>query len=157
MDNERNRTSEDDLYLRDAAPADGPFVLWLEEVCMKDYAVALWGEWLQSATWDKIDLTDHQIIELEGQAVGCIASTRFEDSLRVNKLYLRPDYQNRGIGANVLKSVIERARLLGLPIRLSVLTTNPALKFYLREGFSVEAETAERRTLVMNSHPQSGI
>ena len=157
MDKERIQTSEDDLYLRDAAPTDGPFVLWLEEVCMKGYAVALWGEWLQSATWDKIDLTDHKIIELQGQAVGCVATTRFEDCLRVNKLYLSPDYQNRGIGANVLKKIIEKARHLGIPIRLSVLTTNPALKFYLREGFSVEAETAERRTLVMKLDSQSDI
>ncbi len=85
------------------------------------------------------------------------AAARFEDSLRVNKLHLRPDYQNRRNSAGLHKSVIERASLLGIPIRLRVLTTNPALKFDLRAGFSVEAETAERRTLVINSHLQFGI
>jgi len=157
MENKNIWTGNGNLHLRDAAPADGPFLLWLEEACMKDYAIALWGEWLQPATWDKIDLNSHQIIEAEGKAVGCIAITHSEQFLRVDKLYICPSSQNLGIGTNVLESVIKRARLLGLPIRLSVLTTNPALKFYLREGFSVAAETAERRTLAMTSHLQSGI
>ena len=77
-----------------------------------------------------------------------------------NKLYVGPDCQNRGIGASVIKDVVKRVSPFGLPIRLSVLTTNPTLKFYLREGFSVETETTERRTLVLfsdrNLHADAG-
>jgi hypothetical protein len=30
---------------RPATAADKPFLLWLEEACMREYAVALWGAW----------------------------------------------------------------------------------------------------------------
>lgn len=62
----------------------------------------------------------------------------------MDKLYIDPEFQNRGTGAQVLRKVVEEARKAGLPTKLSVLTTNPARKFYEREGFVVEAETPER-------------
>lgn len=141
-------TSQNEPNLRKATNEDGPLVLWLEEICMKDYAIALWGKWRQSATLEEINLTGHQIIEFDSQAIGCVATTRQEGFLQVDKLYLGPDFRNRGIGAHVLRRIVKCDGHSSLPVRLSVLTTNPALKFYLREGFAVESETAERRFLV---------
>lgn len=114
---------------------------------MKEYAIALWGEWLRSATLKTVDIAGHQIVELDSQAIGCVATTRYENYLRINKLYISPDFQNRGFGAEVL-SQIDEGNPADNPIKLSVLTTNPALKFYLREGFSVEKKDAERYSLV---------
>ena len=34
---------------------------------------------------------------------------------------------------------------MGMPVRLSVLATNPALEFYLRHGLRIFEETSERR------------
>lgn len=41
--------------------------------------------------------------------------------------------------------MLGEARAIGLPLRLSVLTTNPAVAFYQREGLRIYDETAERR------------
>lgn len=135
------------IHLRTATKADAPFILWLEEVCMKVFATALWGTWRASTSLEALDPSNHQIIEIKGAPVGCLAVKVQTDALQVNRLYLAPTHQNRGIGAAVLRSTIALADGLGLPVKLRVLTTNPALKFYLREGFSVVHETAERRVL----------
>lgn len=97
MDTKRNRQSDGGLGLRVATLADGLFVLWLEEVCMKEYAIALWGEWRKSQALEKFDPSYHQIIEMENRAVGCIAITSFEDFLRVDKLYISPDHRKANL------------------------------------------------------------
>ena len=136
------------IRLRGAENTDAPFLLWLEEVCMKKYATALWGEWRPSATLESVDLTGHEIIEVADQAAGCVATAVHPDHLLVKRLYLALRYRNRGIGALVLRRLIQIADARAIPVKLSVLTTNPAVRFYRREGFSVQAETRERRTMI---------
>lgn len=115
---------------------------------MRGYAEALWGSWRPSATMGTLPLDGHEIVLLDGEAVGCVAATWHADHLFIDKLYIAPAFQNRGLGAQVLRRKVEEAAARGLPVKLSVLTTNPARKFYEREGFSVETETAERRRMV---------
>ena len=143
------------LRVRRAAPADGPLVLWLEEVSMKKHATALWGSWRPAARLQDLDLTDHRIIEQGDEAIGCLAMRRTESCLKLARLFIAPDHRNRGVGAHVLRAVVEQAIERGMPVRLSVLVTNPAIGFYLREGFSVERETVERRELVRYSDDQA--
>ena len=71
--------------------------------------------------------------------------TWYADHMFIEKLYVHPTFQGRGIGAVTLKSKTDAAGGAGVPTKLSVLTTNPADRFYRREGFILEAETAERR------------
>lgn len=133
------------INLRSARRPDVGYLLELEETCMRGYAEALWGSWRPSDTVETLDLTGHEVIELDGQACGCIAVTWHPDHLFVEKLYIDPAYQRRGIGAYALRVKTEAAANKGLPTKLSVLTTNPADRFYRREGFTLETETAERR------------
>jgi ribosomal protein S18 acetylase RimI-like enzyme len=111
------------------------------------------GNWRPSDTAETISLNGHDMIELHGKPVGCIAVRWHPDHLFIDKLYIDPAFQNRGIGAQVLRQRVREAAERGLPTKLSVLTTNPAQKFYEREGFSVEAETEERRRMVILSLP----
>lgn len=57
----------------------------------------------------------------------------------------RSAYQGRGIGAVALRAKTNIAAERGLPTELSVLTTNPADRFYMRESFTLETETHGRR------------
>lgn len=155
MDQNTDNLLAVNVRLRDAKAADGPFVLWLEEVSMKEHATALWGEWRPSSTLAALDLSEHQIIEYRGVNVGCVALNWSHDCLFVARLFLGPDSRNRGIGAHVLRFVVQQAIERGIPVRLSVLRTNPAINFYLREGFSVEEETTERRELIKQPFDQS--
>jgi ribosomal protein S18 acetylase RimI-like enzyme len=138
--------------LRPAEKSDAGYILMLEEACMRAYAVALWGNWRPSATPETLDITDHEIIEDEAKAVGCIAVTWYPEHLFIEKLYIDPAFQNRGLGALALRAKVAEAAARGLPTRLSVLTTNPANRFYEREGFTVETETPERRRMVRFNH-----
>ena len=145
-----NFSSEDIPFkLRDATAADASFVLWLEEISMKDHAIALWGSWRSSASLENYDLANHQIVDCEGQAVGCVAYRLTDQYLRLNRIFLNPAFQNRGLGARILREITSLADSLGLATKLEVLVTNnSALKFYLREGFVVSKVTAEKRTLI---------
>ena len=129
---------------RAAVPGDEPDLHWLEEACMRDYAVALWGSWRPRPA-DALILDEHRLIVADGEDAGCVSVTPRADHLWVNKLYVAPAYQKRGYGAFALRQVLGEAAAFGLPLRLSVLTTNPAVAFYRREGLVIYEETAERR------------
>ncbi|WP_417623188.1 GNAT family N-acetyltransferase [Parasphingorhabdus sp.] len=131
--------------LRSATRSDALYLLKLEEACMRAYAEALWGAWRPSDTAETLDLSGHEIIELGGRPCGCVAVSWQPDHMFVEKLYIDPAYQGRGIGAVALKAKTSIAAKKGLPTKLSVLTTNPADRFYTREGFTLEAKTPERR------------
>ena len=133
------------IALRPAEISDAKYLLELEETSMRGYAEALWGNWRPSATVETLEIAGHEIIELNGRAVGCIAVTWHSDHMFVEKLYIDPEFRSQGIGASALRSKTDAAAAMGLPTKLSVLSTNPADRFYRREGFTLEAETPERR------------
>jgi ribosomal protein S18 acetylase RimI-like enzyme len=135
------------IEFRTARRADARYVLGLEEACMRAYAEALWGHWHASDTPATMCLGGCYIVECEGEAVGCVQVSHRGDHLWIEKLYIDPDYQNRGLGAQVLQHVLAAAAREQLPVRLCVLTTNPAQAFYERAGFVVCEETAERRIM----------
>jgi GNAT superfamily N-acetyltransferase len=128
---------------RAACEHDKPFLRWLEEVCMRDCAVALWGVW-RPCPEERLVLPDHRIILSNGDDAGCVAKTAFADHIWVDRLYIAPRHQRRGLGSAVLRMVIADAAASGLPVRLSVLSTNPAVAFYIRERLRVYQETPER-------------
>lgn len=138
-----NTTAPNDLTLRPASDQDSSLVDHLEEVCMRDYATALWGQWLPRPE-GPFPADQHRIIVHSGIDVGCVETIRQPDHLWLNKFYLLPAYQRRGIGAIILKRMVDEAAALGLPLRLSVLTTNPAQAFYRREGFREIKRDQER-------------
>lgn len=61
------------IRTRPATEADKPFLSWLEEACMRDYAVALWGAWRPEPP-DEQALDRCRIIAV---AVAVAASRRF--------------------------------------------------------------------------------
>lgn len=110
---------------------------------MRDYAIALWGAFRPRPD-DKLVLQEHRIVVDKGEAVGCVATVRGADHIWIDRLYIAPSHQRRGLGAAVLQMVIAEATASNLPVRLSVLTSNPAIAFYIREGLRMYEETPER-------------
>jgi GNAT superfamily N-acetyltransferase len=134
--------------LRPATRADAAFFVDLEQACMRACAETLWGEWRPSATVESFDPAGMRIILADGQDAGVLMTRPEARHLHVQKLYVSPDFQNRGLGAWALGAAIAEADAAGLPVMLTVLTTNPARRFYEREGFRLAGETAERFTMV---------
>ena len=131
------------ITLRQATDSDQLFVGHLEEVCMRGYAVALWGEWRPRPPED-FAADRHRIVVCNSFDAGCIEITLHADHLWLDKLYLLPSFQRQGIGAVVLRQIVAEAKHFGLPLRLSVLTTNPAQAFYRRQGLQVRERNAEK-------------
>ena len=80
--------------LRAANEEDKPFLRWLEEVGMRDYAVALWGAWRPSPA-EKLVLQSHRIIIDKGEDVGCVATVRDADHIWIDRRYIAPSHQRR--------------------------------------------------------------
>ena len=77
------------ITLRAATDTDRPFLIWLEDICMRDYAVALWGFWKPEPE-TALAIEDHRIVVVKDQDVGCVAVVPFPDHFWVDKLYVAP-------------------------------------------------------------------
>ena len=96
---------------------------------MRDYAERTWGEWDEGRV--SLDIPIDEIIQHRGADIGLLGVERLSDHWRIDKLYVLPSWQNRGIGSGL----IERLQAQGVELRLTVLEVNPARRFYERHGF----------------------
>jgi ribosomal protein S18 acetylase RimI-like enzyme len=135
----------DNLKLRKATAGDSQFAYRTKKAAFKKYVEEVWG-------WDEEEQRqlherrfasqDFQVIQVSGMDVGILAMVRQPDCVKVNQMYILPEYQNRGIGAACMMHIIEDATALKLPVRLQVLKVNRrAVKFYQRLGFKIIGES----------------
>ncbi|MWV42040.1 GNAT family N-acetyltransferase [Paenibacillus sp. HJL G12] len=80
-------------------------------------------------------LGNESIIWHHGQPAGRIIVQKDLNELRLIDISIHPDYQNLGIGKALIQELQTEASVSQLPLRLSVLKTNPALNLYIRLGF----------------------
>jgi GNAT superfamily N-acetyltransferase len=120
------------VSLRGATCEDAAFALHVTEACMRVYAEQTWGSWDGRAD---LQLAFDKVIQLAGRDIGLIGVDRRSDCWFLDKLYLLPAYQNRGIGGYLLQRLIDDAKATQAVLRLTVLEVNPARRFYERHGF----------------------
>jgi len=82
------------------------------------------------------------IITYDGKPVGTIATIAGEDCIEVGQFFILPEYQNKGIGTYLLKSILEKADQLGMNVTLRFLKNNPVKSLYVRNGFRI-VDTSE--------------
>jgi GNAT superfamily N-acetyltransferase len=115
---------------------------------MRDYAIQTWGTWLdkesKQAAIEDTAKGKIQIICIGEEQAGTFEIEEVGSELVINQLYLLQKFQNNGVGTEILRDLKEKARKMSVPIMLSVLLVNPAQRFYKRNGFTVQSETAER-------------
>jgi ribosomal protein S18 acetylase RimI-like enzyme len=137
------------VTLRAATSGDFDFGFEVTELAMRGYIEQTWGLWddalhrrHHAATFTP---DTHQVILVAGERAGILAVEPQPAHVQLEKLYLLPGARNRGVGAQVLRSVLQRAIAGGRRVRLRVLTVNtPAQRFYARHGFVVVTTTRER-------------
>src|SRR5205814_4186760 len=119
---------------------DMDFLFTLARAALGPYVEAIWG-WrdeeqrqIQDAWAERAAV---QIIEADGESIGCLAVTPHADHVFVDRIALLPHWQRRGIGAELLREIMRDAAEQGLFVRLSVLDSNPAQELYARLGFRV--------------------
>lgn len=134
--------------LRQAAPDDLESVFAVTKAAMGRYVEATWGAWDDAIQRDRVaetfDVSTHQLIYVGDDLAGVLAVKQHPDHVQLEKLFLLPAFQRRGLGTVLVKQVIERAAREGLSVRLRVLRVNPAKSLYERLGFAVAYEEPER-------------
>lgn len=87
-------------------------------------------------------IDEYRIVESEGERIGFLFSEQRSEGLYLGNIALLPEYQNRGLGAQLVRGVIAAADGLGVAVSLQVLKSNPrARQFYEELGFTEAGET----------------
>ena len=85
---------------------------------------------------------DFRIIELNGEGVGVIAIDTNSVCMKVNQIFILPQYQRKGIGSECMNRIIKEANQRHVPVCLRVIKKNkPAQAFFRRLGFVQVDET----------------
>ena len=138
----------DAITLRPATSKDAEFIYRLVETTMRGYVEQIWGSFSEERSrkgiGQEIASGTYSIIECEGQDIGALAVERHSSHIQLTQLYLAPSHQNRGIGTSLIRELVREARESTKPLRLRVLSVNPARRLYEREGFRVTSVTPER-------------
>jgi predicted N-acetyltransferase YhbS len=145
------------IRLRPSADGDYDFLWWLHGATMRTYVDAIWGwdESLQRHYFQEhFDPACTEVIEREGEAVGCISVERREECLCLGLIEIAPDFQGQGMGTDLIRDLQDEARGRGVPLKLRVLQGNPARRLYERLGFVAAGETETHIT--MSWQPQIG-
>ena len=135
----------EELHIRKACTSDSEFVFTVKKAAFQEYVEQVWGwdESYQRELHDRRFTTqDLRIIQFCGTDVGFLATSRTRATLKVNQLYILPEYQERGIGTACMTRVLDDASLRQKPVVLQVLKVNTrGVAFYQRLGFTSVGET----------------
>ncbi|HEY3665355.1 MAG TPA: GNAT family N-acetyltransferase [Polyangiaceae bacterium] len=82
-----------------------------------------------------------QHIELAWAWVGVVVMSATADAVDLAHLYIRPESQNQGTGAAVLREIVTTADRLRLPLRVTALRDSAANRFYTIHGFALAEQT----------------
>ena len=137
-----------EVQLRKAEADDAEFICRVVETTMRVYVEQTWGsfseEYARKNVADTIAAGIYSIILLDGQAIGALAIERHPSHIQLTQIYILRQHQNRGIGTSLVRELAREARETAKPLRLRVLSVNPARRLYEREGFQVTSTTPER-------------
>ena len=134
------------LSFRKAYTCDSEFVFTVKKAAFREYAEQVWG-------WDdgyqkelhnrRFDSQDFRIIQFRGTDVGFLATSSTPDTLKVNQLFILPDYQGKGIGSACMMRIVDDANLDRKPVALQVLKVNTrGIAFYQSLGFIIVSESS---------------
>jgi ribosomal protein S18 acetylase RimI-like enzyme len=136
------------IALAPASAADTDYLYHVAEATMRGYVEATWGEWhedvARAAIVDDIAHGRMFIVSTDEALVGLMSVRDEPTHIHLDKLYIAPNFQRRGIGTHLLRDLIRRATADAKPLRLRVLAVNPAKRLYERLGFVVIDQTPER-------------
>lgn len=134
----------EELSFRKAHTSDSEFVFTVKKAAFREYVEQVWG-------WDdnyqrelhnrRFAAQDVCIIQFRGTDVGFLSTSSTPDTLKVNQLFILPEYQGKGIGSACLTRIIDNASLEQKSVILQVLKVNTrAIALYQRLGFTIVGE-----------------
>jgi ribosomal protein S18 acetylase RimI-like enzyme len=145
--------------LRPAHHDDRDFLFHLNEATMREQIERVWGwdDSEQAALFDaRFQPDSWRIIQACGRDIGVLIVEEHPDQIYLAEIQILPEWQARGIGSSILRSLIKEAATAGKPLTLRVLHVNVGARLlYARLGFR-EVKTIETHVyLRRDDEPQS--
>ncbi|WP_146172210.1 GNAT family N-acetyltransferase [Melghirimyces profundicolus] len=144
------------ITLRPATPDDFEFVFRLNETNMRFYVEKMrgWNEEIERKDMKgKFHPGHDQIILVNGERGGIFGVEERPNSYFLQHIELLPQFQGKGIGSKLICRLISKARKRNVPVSLTVLKQNPAIRLYKRLGFSVTGETEIKYEMTVWPNP----
>jgi ribosomal protein S18 acetylase RimI-like enzyme len=117
---------------------------------MKPYYIGLKCEWDSSEFRESFDPKITKIIQADGVDTGMLKVEERADCMYLGDIQIDSAYRNKGIGSQLIETVIRSANLVDKPVRLRVLKGNSAKDFYLGLGFK-EIQTLDNAYMMERS------
>jgi ribosomal protein S18 acetylase RimI-like enzyme len=144
--------------LRPTTAEDRGFLFELHRAAMRPYVEETWG-------WDDaeqsrlfaadFDPASFEIVQLDGADAGMLAVEETDEEIWLGAIEIHPHFQSRGLGTEVVRSLLDSAASVGKPVTLRVLHTNPrARALYERLGFQSFREIKTHTYLRANPRPR---
>jgi ribosomal protein S18 acetylase RimI-like enzyme len=80
------------------------------------------------------------VVEVDGEPVGRLYVARWEDEIRIMDIALLPRYRGHGLGAQLVRDLLDEGSRAGKRVSIHVEKHNPALRLYERLGFAPVAD-----------------
>lgn len=141
-----NRRGEHRISLEAATQLDTDFCRRVHHEAYRDVVIRQFGSWdesLQDNFFLKVwNPARFDVIRFNDEPAGCMCRVVKVDHIWIEEIQLLPTFQGRGIGSEIMRGVMDEARLRSLAVRLQVLKANErACLFYERLGFHSTGET----------------
>ena len=145
--------------LRPATDDDFAFLFGLHRAAMGQYIETIWGwhdDWQEEYFRRKFDPSARQVIQVEGRDAGVVVVEQRPDEVYLSLIELLPEFQQRGIGTQIVNDIKATAHNAGLPVTLHVLRTNEqARRLYERLGFQVIGDEEVRLHMICEPEKES--
>ena len=134
----------EELSFRKARASDSEFVFAVKEAAYREYVEQVWGwddKYQRERHNKEFASHDFHIIQFNGTDVGILVTSHTSDALKINQIYILPEYQGEGIGSACMTRIVDNASLEQKSVTLQVLKVNTrGIALYQRLGFTIVGE-----------------
>ena len=128
-----------------AMTGDSELIFDIKKRSIKPYVEKMFGwdeEWQRQFVYKNYRPKDIEFIIAEDHCIGILEVQEDDNEIFLKNILIVDEYQEHGIGTDILKQLIEKAEASQKSIRLEVLAINQrAEAFYKRLGFEVTERT----------------
>ncbi|WP_281225807.1 GNAT family N-acetyltransferase [Flavobacterium aquiphilum] len=130
------------LTFKKATEEDIEFLLWLRKETMVEHYLKAEKEVNEESLLSRINhhFEHAKIILLNDQKIGLLKVAEQDNEIEIFQIQIAPNYQNKGLGREIIKSILEEASSKKIPVKLSVLKVNKAQTLYKNLGFEIYNE-----------------
>ena len=130
------------IKYKKATEQDLEFLLWLRKETMVEHLIKAGMEVNEENLLSRIkhQFENAKIILLNDQKIGLLKITKQDTEIEILQIQIAPDFQNKGIGKQVIHSILQEASVKKMRVKLNVLKVNKAQTLYQNLGFEIYGE-----------------